>query len=410
MESEPRKLFIGGFPRETTEEALKLHFNQYGVVQDCQVIKDRVTGKGRGFGFVTFKDPSVADRVLCDLHNILGKRVRLIPTSLIFYLFRVDNAFLVEVKLAIPKGERSQKQYYQGCLNSLQQQKNGVCMNTCNGSSEYNKKIFVGGLPPGLTEEEFKNYFEKFGTVVDACFIYDKQNNRPRGFGFVTFDSLEAVEEALHGGYHELNEKTVEVKRAEPKDRNTSYTSNRGTYDDAGLNFGGFWVCPLYTCLPPYGILPGYNSVMNPHHVGGLPGVFNGYGYGTYLCYGSPVHYPAGISNSACDNCEASRFAGLQDAAGKCVRKKKNDNALWLEPNGAEDKETPEAHSMPCNSGNQEPGTSISYSSSYTDDDGDTEVPTLASLHLMDNPSSAQSNISENQIGADGQVYSCDSS
>ncbi|KAK3006786.1 hypothetical protein RJ639_017205 [Escallonia herrerae] len=389
MESEPRKLFIGGLPRETTEEALMLHFNQYGVVQDCQVIKDRVTGKGRGFGFVTFKDPSMADRVLCDLHNILGKRV--------------------EVKLAIPKGERPQKQYYQGCLNSLQQHKNGVCMNTCIGSSEYNKKIFVGGLPPSLKEEEFKNYFQKFGTVVDACFIYDKQNNRPRGFGFVTFDSQEAVEKALHGGYHELNEKTVEVKRAEPKDRNTGYTSNRGTYD-AGLNFGGFWVCPLYTSLPPYGILPGNNSVMNPHHVGGLPGVFNGFDYGTYLCYGSPEHYPAGISNGACDNWGASRFAGLQDAAGKCVRKKMTDNALWLEPNGAEDKETPEVHSMPCNSGNQEPGTSISYSSSYTDDDGDTEVPTLASLNLIDNPSSVQSSVSENQMRADGQVCSCDSS
>lgn len=40
------------------------------------VMKDRTTGRPRGFGFVTFKDAEVADRVVQDIHVIDGRQVR----------------------------------------------------------------------------------------------------------------------------------------------------------------------------------------------------------------------------------------------------------------------------------------------------------------------------------------------
>ncbi|KAG2297176.1 hypothetical protein Bca52824_043845 [Brassica carinata] len=80
------------------------------------------------------------------------------------------------------------------------------------------KKIFVGGLPSSITETEFKNYFDQFGTIADVVVMYDHNTQRPRGFGFITFDSDDAVDRVLHKTFHELNGKLVEVKRAVPKE------------------------------------------------------------------------------------------------------------------------------------------------------------------------------------------------
>ena len=52
----------------------------------------------------------------------------------------------------------------------------------------------------------------KFGTVIqveEAMLMFDRQTNRHRGFGFVTFDSEDAVENVVEIHYHEINNKTV---------------------------------------------------------------------------------------------------------------------------------------------------------------------------------------------------------
>lgn len=124
------------------------------------------------------------------------------------------------------------------------------------------KKIFVGGLPQNLTQEEFKSYFEKFGTIINGVIIYIKESGKSRGFGFITFDSEEAVDEVTKETYHELNDKFVEVKRAWPKHKNDNMIH---TFDcnEVGFNFGGsqcdyysnfmLYGAHCFSCLLPYG-------------------------------------------------------------------------------------------------------------------------------------------------------------
>lgn len=50
------KLFVGGLPFATTDEELEQLFAAHGTVASAAVIKDRDTGRSKGFGFVEFEN------------------------------------------------------------------------------------------------------------------------------------------------------------------------------------------------------------------------------------------------------------------------------------------------------------------------------------------------------------------
>ena len=62
------KLFVGGLSWNTTDDGLRSGFERFGTVTDAKVIQDRETGKSRGFGFVTFESPEIAQSA-CDEMN-----------------------------------------------------------------------------------------------------------------------------------------------------------------------------------------------------------------------------------------------------------------------------------------------------------------------------------------------------
>ena len=70
-------------------------------------------------------------------------------------------------------------------------------------------KIFVGGLAPGVNDQEFADYFEPFGTLTDSCVIIDDNTGQPKDFGFVTFDSAIPVDEIMHRSDHVIKGKEV---------------------------------------------------------------------------------------------------------------------------------------------------------------------------------------------------------
>jgi len=57
------------------------------------------------------------------------------------------------------------------------------------------KKVFVGGLSQDTKDHHMAEYFSQFGTVQTASVMTDKVTGNSRGFGFVVFDSTEAVDE-----------------------------------------------------------------------------------------------------------------------------------------------------------------------------------------------------------------------
>lgn len=92
-DSDVGKVFVGGISRDTNDATLKQHFSKYGEVTSSIVAIDRVTGLPRGFGFVTFSNPSSLHLALSHQHLIAGRPVSsLFPFS--FFLF-IHIAFCI---------------------------------------------------------------------------------------------------------------------------------------------------------------------------------------------------------------------------------------------------------------------------------------------------------------------------
>lgn len=58
------KVFVGGLRKDITDDQLREYFSQYGTITECFLTKDKVSGLSRGFGFVTFDDTDVVDKVI----------------------------------------------------------------------------------------------------------------------------------------------------------------------------------------------------------------------------------------------------------------------------------------------------------------------------------------------------------
>ncbi|XP_020114449.1 heterogeneous nuclear ribonucleoprotein 1-like [Ananas comosus] len=249
----PGKIFVGGLHKDTNMATFTKHFGKYGNIADSVIIKDKYTNQPRGFGFITYSSPSVVDKVIEDTHIIDGKQV--------------------EIKRTIPRGSTQS----QGFKTS---------------------KIFVGGILPTLTEEEFRSFFSRYGTVVDHQIIRDHETNRSRGFGFIVFDSEQVVDDLVaKGNLIDLAGTKVEIKKAEPKKapnaRPPAFGSEsraRSFCDDFGGSYsnferGGFGPASYRTSGGFGGMIGGYGGEFGGEYGGGFSGGFGSYSGGSSVGY-----------------------------------------------------------------------------------------------------------------------------
>lgn len=61
------------------------------------------------------------------------------------------------------------------------------------------RKLYVGGLSHGTTEDQLREAFAKFGAVESATVIRDRYSDTSKGFGFVEMSSDQEAEEAIRG-------------------------------------------------------------------------------------------------------------------------------------------------------------------------------------------------------------------
>jgi RNA recognition motif-containing protein len=71
------KLYVGNLPYTATEDDLKNHFSQAGNVTSVALIKDRATGRAKGFGFVELATAEEAQKAITMFHgqDFMGRTI-----------------------------------------------------------------------------------------------------------------------------------------------------------------------------------------------------------------------------------------------------------------------------------------------------------------------------------------------
>ncbi|XP_033858567.1 heterogeneous nuclear ribonucleoprotein A3-like isoform X5 [Acipenser ruthenus] len=198
-----RKLFIGGLSFETTDESLREHFEQWGKLTDCVVMRDPLNKRSRGFGFVTYSCATEVDAAMeARPHKVDGR--------------------VVEPKRAVSREDSARP-----------------------GAHLTVKKIFVGGIKEDTEECHLRDYFEKYGKIESVEVMEERQTGKKRGFGFVTFDDHDTVDKIVAQKYHTINSHNCEVRKALSKQEMQSAGNQRsrdggsGNFMGRGGNFGG---------------------------------------------------------------------------------------------------------------------------------------------------------------------------
>jgi RNA recognition motif-containing protein len=73
-----KRLFIAGLPFSSNDQDIKIHFSAAGVVTMVQIITDKMTGRSKGFGFVSMNDDAAAMKAIEELNDkdFEGRQIR----------------------------------------------------------------------------------------------------------------------------------------------------------------------------------------------------------------------------------------------------------------------------------------------------------------------------------------------
>lgn len=72
-----KKLYVGNLPWSVTNESLHDLFAAYGEIVEAIVISDRMSGRSKGFGFVTFANDADAEKAVAEMHDkeVEGRKI-----------------------------------------------------------------------------------------------------------------------------------------------------------------------------------------------------------------------------------------------------------------------------------------------------------------------------------------------
>ncbi|CAN4120635.1 unnamed protein product [Withania somnifera] len=170
------KLYFGNLPYLCDSAQLAGIVQDYASPELVEVLYDRETGKSRGFAFVTM---STLEDCKIVIENLDGRE----------YGGRT-------LRVNFSDKPKPKEPLY----------------------PETEHKLFIGNLAWSVTSESLAQAFQEYGTVVGARVLYDGETGRSRGYGFVSFETREEMENALNNlNGVELDGRAMRISLAQGK-------------------------------------------------------------------------------------------------------------------------------------------------------------------------------------------------
>ncbi|XP_056089863.1 cold inducible RNA binding protein a isoform X4 [Rhinichthys klamathensis goyatoka] len=101
-------------------------------------------------------------------------------------------------------------------------------------------KLFIGGLSFDTTEQSLEDAFSKYGVITNVHVARNRETNKSRGFGFVTFENPDDAKDALEGmNGKSVDGRTIRVDEAGKGGGGGGGRSGGGSYRGGGGGRGG---------------------------------------------------------------------------------------------------------------------------------------------------------------------------
>ncbi|KAI2625337.1 splicing factor, CC1-like protein [Hypomontagnella submonticulosa] len=161
-ERDRRTVFVQQLAARLRTKELKEFFEKVGPVTEAQIVKDRISGRSKGVGYVEFKNEDSVTAAL----QLTGQKLLGIP-----------------VIVQLTEAEKNRQ------------------VRTTEGSSSHANSIpfhrlYVGNIHFSITEQDLQNVFEPFGEL-EFVQLQKDDTGRSRGYGFVQFREADQAREAL---------------------------------------------------------------------------------------------------------------------------------------------------------------------------------------------------------------------
>ncbi|EXB83829.1 Heterogeneous nuclear ribonucleoprotein Q [Morus notabilis] len=305
------EVFIGGLPRDATEEDLRDMCDSVGEILEVRLMKDRDTGENKGYAFVAFKTKEVAQQAIEEVNGkeFKGKTLRcsLSETKHRLFIGNVpknwaedDFRRVVEevgpgvenIELIKDPQNPSRNRgfafvlYYNNACADYSRQK----MSSSNFKLDGNtptvtwadpkstpdhtaaaqvKALYVKNIPENTTTEQLKELFQRHGEVTKVVMPPGKGGQGKRDFGFVHYaersSALKAVKDTEK---YEIDGQALEVVLAKPQtEKKSDGPYPYGTLPHASHlphpGYGGFAGNPYGTLGSGYGVAAaGFQQVL----------------------------------------------------------------------------------------------------------------------------------------------------
>jgi hypothetical protein len=195
--------------------SLLAYFAQFGPVVDARIVMDRMTGRSKGYGFVTYADPASASAVVAaGYHQIEGRQCNVNVASeraggekrpadwadagLPPKRARYDPPAPAPAPSPMPYQAASPYSPYGlpgSAMPGMMAAYNpyGNPYGAAPGAPTAvvgrlgDNKLFIASLPLALTEQRLAELLAIFGDVTEAKIVMDREKNESKGYGFVRF-------------------------------------------------------------------------------------------------------------------------------------------------------------------------------------------------------------------------------
>ncbi|XP_039061878.1 RNA-binding protein BRN1-like isoform X2 [Hibiscus syriacus] len=277
------KLFVGQVPKHMTEAQVLAIFNEFALVDEVNIIRDKATRASRGCCFVICPSREEADKAINACHN----------------------------KKTLPGASSPlQVKYADGELERLEH------------------KLFIGMLPKNVSEAEVAALFSKYGTIKDLQINRGSQQTS-KGCAFLKYETKDQALDAMQAinGKHKMEgssvplvvkwadtEKERQARRAQTAQFQASNKPNSDSQNPSlfgALPMGyappyngyGYQIQPAFhNMIPPVnqesalrGIRPDFAPNIAPRNYAMPPGNYVGSGYPGVHGLRYPMPYPGGI-------------------------------------------------------------------------------------------------------------------